>query len=77
MGRFEDKLKAKTPNVYRGRSHMESYNFCQWCVDHFATCGVTEPNRIPFAAFFLWDQINFRWQQHKQKLEGESSVPLS
>ncbi len=23
-----DKLKAKTPDVYRGRSHMECYNFC-------------------------------------------------
>ncbi len=24
-----DKLKAKTPDVYRGRSHIECYNFCQ------------------------------------------------
>ncbi len=28
-GRSRDKLKAKTPDVYRGRSHMECYNFCQ------------------------------------------------
>ncbi len=72
-----DKLKAKTPDVYRGRSHMECYNFCQQCEDHFATCGATGPNRIPFAASFLQDQINFRWQQHKQKLEAESSFPIS
>ncbi len=70
-------LKAKTPDVYRGRSHMECYNFCQQCEDHFATCGATGPNRIPFAASFLRDQINFRWQQHKQKLEAARSVPIS
>ncbi len=57
-----DKLKAKTPDVYRGRSHIECYNFCQQCEDHFATCGATGPNRIPFATSFLRDQINFRWQ---------------
>ncbi len=26
-GGSRDKLKAKTPDVYRGRSHMECYNF--------------------------------------------------
>ncbi len=57
-----DKLKAKNPDVYYGRSHMECYNFCQQCEDHFATCGATGPNRIPFATSFLRDQINFRWQ---------------
>ncbi len=56
---------------------MEYYNFCQQCKDHFATCGATEPNRILFAASFLRDRINFRWQQHKRKLEAESSVPIS
>ncbi len=69
-----NKLRAKTPDVYRGRSHIECYNFCQQYEDHFATCGATGPNRIPFAASFLQDQINFRWQQHKRKLEAESSV---
>ncbi len=67
----------KTPDVYRGRSHMKCYNFSQQCEDHFAICGATGPNRIPFAAFFFRDQINFRWQQHKRKLESESSVPIS
>ncbi len=61
-GRSGDKLKAKTLDVYRGRSHMECYNFCQQCKDHFATCGAIGPNRIPFADSFLRDQINFRWQ---------------
>ncbi len=56
---------------------MECYNFCQQYEDHFATCGAIGPNRIPFAASFLRDRINFRWQQHKRKLEAESSVPIS
>ena len=54
-----DKFKAKTPDVYCGKSHMEFYNFCQQCKDHLATCGVTGPNQILFAASFLRDQINF------------------
>ncbi len=57
-----DNAKAKTPDVYRGRSHMECYNFCQQCEHHFATCGATGPNQIPFAASFFRHQINFRWQ---------------
>ncbi len=72
-----DKLKAKTPDVDRGRSYMECYNLYQQCEDHFATCGATGPNRIPFAASLLQDGINFRWQQHNRKLEAESSVPIS
>ncbi len=55
-----DKLKAKTPDVYRGRSHMKCYNFHRQYEDHFTTCGATKLNRISFAAFFLRDQINFR-----------------
>ncbi len=71
-----DKLKAKTPDVYCGRSYMECYSFYQQCEDYFATCGATGPNRILFAASFLQDQINFRWQQYKRKLEAESLVPI-
>ncbi len=56
-----DKLKAKTSDVYCGRSHMECYNFCQQCEDYFATYGAIGPNRILFATSFLRDRINFRW----------------
>ena len=49
------KLKACFPNVYRGKSHIDCYNFCQECEDYFATAGATEPTQISFAAFFLWD----------------------
>ncbi len=52
-GGYGDKLKAKTPDVYRGRSYIECYNFCQQFEDHFATCRATRPNRIPFATSFL------------------------
>ncbi len=48
----EDKLKAKTSDNYRNKSHIECYNFCQQCEDHFVTCEATGLNRIPFAAFF-------------------------
>ncbi len=56
---------------------MECYNFCQQCEDYFATYAATGPNRIPFGASFLRNRINFRWQQHKQKLKAESLVPIS
>ena len=73
----EKPLKARSPDVYRGKSHMECYNFCQQCEDHFATTGVKGPNRILFAASFLWGRINFRWQQYKRKHEAESTVPIT
>ena len=73
----EKLLKARLPDVYRGKFHMECYNFCQQCEDHFATAGAKGPNRIPFAASFLRDRINFRWQQYKRKHEAESTVPIT
>ena len=56
---------------------MECYNFCQQCEDHFATAGAKGPNRIPFAASFLRDRINFRWQQYKRKHEAKSTVSIT
>ena len=38
-----EKLKARSPDLYRGKSHMDCYNFCQQCEDYFATVGATEP----------------------------------
>ena len=55
----EKSLKTRSPDVYCDKSHMEYYNFCQQCEDHFATTGAKGPNRIFFAAFFLHDRINF------------------
>lgn len=70
-------FKAKSPDVYRESFYIECRNFCQKCEDYFAITGVTEPNQIPFAAFFFFDQINFCWQQCKSKLEGNNLVPIT
>ena len=57
-----EKLKACSLDVYRGKSHMDYYNFWQQYEDYFATTGITEPTRILFATSFLRDRISFRWQ---------------
>ena len=58
----QEKLKARSSDVYGGKSHIDCYNFCQQCENYFATIGVTESTQILFATSFLWDRINFRWQ---------------
>ena len=55
-----EKLKACSLDVYRGKSHIDCYNFCQQCEDYFAIAGATGATRVPFAASFLWDRISFR-----------------
>ena len=72
-----EKLKACSLDMYRGKSHMDCYNFCQQCEDYFATIGVTGPTRIPFAASFLWDRISFRWQQYKRRHNVDTFVPVT
>ena len=52
-------LKARLPNVYCGKSHIEYYNFCQQCEDHFATTRTKGLNYILFVSSFLRDCINF------------------
>ena len=55
-----EKLKIRFANVYRKKSHMDCYSFCQQCEDYFATARATGLTRILFATSFLWDQISFR-----------------
>ena len=57
---FEKPLKAKSPDVYCSKFHIECYNFCQQCEDYFATAGAKGSNHIFFATFFLCNHINFR-----------------
>ena len=57
-----EKLKARSPDVYHDKSQMNCFNFYQQYEDYFATIGATGPTRSPFAMFFLWDRISFRWQ---------------
>ena len=58
----QEKLKARSPDVYHGKSHMDCYNFRQQCEDYFATVGAMRATRITFAASLLRDRISFRWQ---------------
>ena len=73
----EKPLKAKLPDVYYGKSHIECYNFCQQCEDYFATARAKGSNRILFAVSFLRDRINFCWQQYKWKHKAKSIVPIT
>ena len=59
--------KAKTPEPYWSKSHMECYQFCQQCEDHFKTSSATGINLTPFAASFFHDFISLRWAQHKRR----------
>ena len=76
-GTCEKPLKTRLPDVYCSKSHIECYNFCQQCEDHFATVGAKSSNHILFAAFFLHDHINFRCQQYKRKHEAECTVSIT
>ena len=64
-------LKAKVPEVYYGKSHMDCYHFCQQCENYFETDGATGNNRTPFAASFLCGNISIRWTQYKWRHQGE------
>ena len=37
-------FKAKIPEMYYGKSHIDCYHFCQHCKDHFETAGATGIN---------------------------------
>ena len=70
----ERPLKARSPETYSGKSHMDCYHFCQQCEDHFETSGATGMNRTPFAASFLRGTISLRWAQHKRR--HQSATPI-
>ena len=76
-GSCKKSFKARLPNIYHGKSHIEYYNFYQQYKNHFATAKAKGLNHIFFAAFFLCNRINFRWQQYKWKHKAESSVPIT
>ena len=56
----ERPLKARTPETYSGKSHMNWYHFCQQCEDYFETSGAIGMNRILFVATFLRGAISLR-----------------
>ena len=73
----ERPLKARSPETYSGKSHMDCYHFCQQCEDHFKTSGATGMNRTPFAASFLRGTISLRWAQHKRRHQGATPITWS
>ena len=70
-------LKAKVPEVYYGKLHMDCYHFCQQCKDYFETAEATRTNQTPFAAFFLHRNISVRWTQYKHCYQGEELIFIS
>ena len=58
----QEKVKAHSPDVYRRKSHIDCYNFCQQCKDYFATIRATGPTQILFATSFFGDRISLCWQ---------------
>ena len=51
-------FKAKVPQVYYGKLHIDCYHFCQQCEDYFETAKATGANRTLFVAFFLHKNIS-------------------
>ena len=51
-------LKARFPETYSGKSHIDCYHFCQQCEDHFETSSATKMNYTPFAVSFLHGTIS-------------------
>ncbi len=46
----ESSLKARFPDLYTGKSHIDCFHFCQQCENHFETARATGTNRTSFAA---------------------------
>ena len=76
-GPCERLLKARFPDIYWGKTHLECYNFFQQCEDHFATAGATGSNQVPFVTTFLKDTTLFRLQQHQRKVEDQTKTLIS
>ena len=53
-------LKARTPETYSGKSHMDCYHFCQQCENYLKASVATRINYTPFATTFFRDDISLR-----------------
>lgn len=73
----ERPLKARFPDLYFGKSHMDCYHFCQQCEDPFDTGRATALNRTSFAASFLRGSISFRWTQYKRRYKEAAPITWS
>ena len=54
-------LKAKVPDIYYGKVHIDCYHFCQQCEDHFEISRATGTNQISFGASFFYRNISVWW----------------
>ena len=70
-------FKAKLPEVYYDKSHIDCYHFCHQCKDYFKTTGATEFNRTLFATFFLRGNISVRWTQFKYCNQNEELTSIT
>lgn len=71
---YKKSLKIKTSDIYRGRSHIEYYNFCLQYEDHLVIARANGKYRVIFATTFLKNRVLYRWQQHKQKIKGSTTL---
>ena len=60
-------IKAQFSDLYYGKLHIDCYQFCQQCKNHFETAGAKGPNKIPFPALFLQWSVTQRWLQQKER----------
>ena len=70
----ERPLKARTSEIYSGKSHMDCYHFCQQCEDYFKTSGAIGMNRTPFTATFLRGTVSLRWAQYKRRYQSATPI---
>ena len=71
----EQPLKAQFLNFYYCNLHMDCYQFCQQCENHFKIAGAKKPNKILFAALFLYGSVTQQWHQHKRR--RNKAVPMT
>ena len=67
LSKRKQSFKAKVPEMYYDKSHMNCYYFYQQCKDYFETTRAIKANRTSFAAFFLCGSISVRWMQYKRR----------
>ena len=74
---YKQHFKAKIPEVYYCKSHMDCYHFCQQCKDYFKIVGATGTNRTPFTTSFLCGNISMHWAQFKRRNRGEELTSIT
>ena len=52
--------KARTPETYSGKTHIDCYNFCQQFENHFEILGAIGMNRTLFATLYLHNSFSLK-----------------